>query len=220
MKKDLILIFNVCSFLISCGDEREERPRIDNFSFDGEASNGRPRRWDESELPAKLFLDSRLSTAQKTAILKAVKSWETAAGRTLICIKEMPVGLKSYKTYTNDKLNGAYLEANWTNALLERSDIAVTSIGLKTNGKSILTADISFNSQYYQFQDGFGLATKTVDMETIALHEIGHFLGLSHSDESDTQSVMNPSLDADGKSERHILSESDVKALELRYPTK
>ena len=80
-----------------------------------------------------------------------------------------------------------------------------------------MSADIGFNSSKFIFDDILSLGKSTVDMETVALHELGHFLGLAHSPESNLESVMNPDMDMEHDKNRRVLSEEDVKAIQIRY---
>ena len=55
----------------------------------------------------------------------------------------------------------------------------------------------------------------TFDVESVALHELGHILGLEHSDDPDA--VMQPTFDPD--SIRRVLAPDDLAGIRALYPT-
>ena len=92
----------------------------------------------------------------------------------------------------------------------------------KQAGRIITTADIRFNFQHYNIGDSFSLIQNdervVVDMESLALHELGHLLGLAHiTAESDPYSIMNPSLlIGEGLSNRKV-SRGDIERMQKIY---
>ena len=88
--------------------------------------------------------------------------------------------------------------------------------------KKILTADIRYNHEFYTLGDSFELKPKdgkeVVDMQTLALHELGHLLGLSHMISSaDPQSIMNPSLYIGEGLANRRLSRGDIQRAQKIY---
>ncbi len=72
---------------------------------------------------------------------------------------------------------------------------------------------VHFNDQTYKWGAGNGGSIQ--DIETIALHELGHVLGLDHS--SDPQAVMYPT--APMGAVRRKLSADDINGIRTIYPT-
>lgn len=97
----------------------------------------------------------------------------------------------------------------------ESSDltIAITAYSFDTDSKIITNADIIFNDQYYTFSYGNPVLVNEIDFESSLLHELGHFLGMSHVQEK--ESIMYPSLNK-GQIKRNI-SEKDKERIQNRY---
>lgn len=77
----------------------------------------------------------------------------------------------------------------------------------------ISDADIEFNSVHYNWSEtGTG---GTIDLQSVATHEIGHFLGLGHSDQMD--SVMFPTYS--GGTDSRFLSPDDRAGVCFLYPS-
>ncbi len=72
---------------------------------------------------------------------------------------------------------------------------------------------VHFNDETYKWGTGNGGAVQ--DIETIALHELGHVLGLDHS--ADAGAVMYPTVALGVK--RHSLSQDDIDGIRAMYPT-
>jgi len=66
----------------------------------------------------------------------------------------------------------------YTNAM---ETIALTSVFFDRSSGAIYGADIEINSDRYQFADGNPTGDQ-VDLNAALTHEVGHFLGLAHSD--------------------------------------
>ena len=150
-------------------------------------------------LPVPVVFGDELTLEQRTAIENAVATWEAAAGRDLIEI----VGTAETKpdiTIPSDGLNGIYMPT-------EYSDSGVSSANCKTHLDStgITEADIFFSAKYF---------ATTGDFETIALHEIGHLLGLSHGPEAYPNALMRASISGN----QRTLTKADVAYIQQKYP--
>ncbi|HPI40902.1 MAG TPA: matrixin family metalloprotease, partial [Pseudobdellovibrionaceae bacterium] len=60
-----------------------------------------------------------------------------------------------------------------------------------------------------------GPAARRYNIEAVALHELGHVLGLKHPDETSVNTVMSPKLLEN--SDRIELTEQDLKFLKCEY---
>jgi hypothetical protein len=94
----------------------------------------------------------------------------------------------------------------------------------KSDLNAIDTADIRFNDQYYFLSDSFNAVVpesdtrEIVDMETLALHELGHLLGLTHiAEDEERLSIMNPALFIGAGSGRAKLSRGDIERIQKVY---
>jgi hypothetical protein len=178
-------------------------------------------------LPIEYKFSKFLTPDQRTGITNAMKTWELAIGKTLFKIvgedDRNGDSFKDLYSSLSDVINGHYLDGNWTKTGKSNQVLATTIWdNSPSDDQTIRTADIRFNSQYYIIGDSF-LAKSTpdkevVDMQTLALHEIGHLLGLSHiSADDDSDSIMNPTIFiGEGLSNRR-LSEGDITRIQSVY---
>lgn len=180
-----------------------------------------------AKLPIEYRFSEELSEEQKAGLSKAMKTWETAIGKPIFSRsgidKHKGDNFKDLFSSLQDSINGHYLDGNWAKTGKSTQVLATTIWNnLPGDDETIATADIRFNSNYYVIGDSFtSKATsdrEVVDMESLALHELGHLIGLTHMKvEDDSLSVMNPTLFiGEGLSNRH-LSEGDIKRVQSIY---
>ena len=105
--------------------------------------------------------------------------------------------------------------------------MAVTSILLEITTEEIVESDIVFNTASRWSVDGGGLG---FDVETIALHEIGHLFGLGHSAIGETEigdgsrrlvgaeTIMFPLAFTIGSTQGRTLRPDDVAGVSDLYP--
>lgn len=171
-----------------------------------------------------------------TQIQNAINTWNNAIGKTILVLRSNVVtytgnffpGLFTplqypFKALYYDQISGG--SGGWANNTGKSSSIIATTI-YNSNGNSLLGADIRFNRDEYLFGDtttGNNTSTQYIaDMESIALHELGHVLGLGHAiNESD--SVMYPYINvgpnsSDSPSTARCLSANDVERIRSIYP--
>lgn len=70
---------------------------------------------------------------------------------------------------------------DWPAALGSPEAIAITMFTVDADCE-IIDAPIHFNSAHHQFVDGEPTGEDSVDLQSIATHEVGHLLGLGHSE--------------------------------------
>jgi hypothetical protein len=135
----------------------------------------------------------------------AMKTWEMAVGKPLFAYDgvEGKKGADFRQLYEplGDGKNGNYFDHNWFGATGKPNSVLATTIWENSpqDSSSITKADIRYNAEFYVFGnslDEFSEGKRTiVDMESLAVHELGHLLGLTHVKETEDRfSVMNPSL--------------------------
>ena len=178
-------------------------------------------------LPIKFRFGEHLTKDQQTELLSAMKQWEWAVGRQLFDPQGIHTGVdgdsfKDLYSSLKDDVNGDYMDNNWAKTSKPDHVLATTIWDNGTDPSSILKADIRFNAQHYVIGDSLALAAvenkEVVDMQSLALHEVGHLLGLAHCEpEVDKYSIMNPSLFiGEGLTSREM-SEGDIKRIQSIY---
>ena len=216
-------------YKVSLEDDTREMASATSGSDDPKAPNfglHAPGGW--VELPIPFMTSSELTPAQIKGLKQAMATWERAVGKQLFDFKGVQrdiTGDSFGDLYSSldDSLNGHYLDANWGKTGKSRVVLATTIWENDPDdpGK-ILTADIRYNHEFYTLGDSFELKPKdgreVVDMQTLALHELGHLLGLSHINaSSDGQSIMNPSLYIGEGLANRRLSRGDIQRAQKIY---
>lgn len=159
----------------------------------------------KNNLPVKIWIHTSVSAEFEPSIRAAAETWNRALGRVAIVIEMQKV---SGSLASRDGQNVIYNMNQW-----EREKSAEQGrTSLYWVGDLIQEADIRINDYNYNFygseqQPGF------VSMESLALHELGHVLGLKHEDAS--PSVMATYLRTN--QERTELQQSDQQSLDCEY---
>jgi hypothetical protein len=159
----------------------------------------------KNNLPVRMFLHTSVPAELEPSIRAAADTWNRALGKIAIVIEMQKV---SGSSASRDGRNVIYYMNQW-----EREKSAEQGrTSLYWVGDLIQEADIRINDYNYNFygatpQPGF------VSMESLALHELGHVLGLKHEDAS--PSVMATYLRTN--QERNQLQQSDWQSLSCEY---
>lgn len=95
------------------------------------------------------------------------------------------------------------------------SAMALTTLSYDDNSGRILDADIEFNAEYFDF--GLSGVIDKADVENTATHEIGHMLGLEHSNIQ--ESTMARTAET-GDVDKRSLHSDDEEGLCFLYPEK
>lgn len=239
IKKYLIVItgvFLVFTQFVACGAELYQvsvAEDVDAHAISAESADPSspeyglhaPNGWEE--LPVKFKVGHYLSENQKQGLIKAMATWEKAVGKTLFEYQGVDdVDGDSFKdlySSLNDVINGHYLDNIWGKTKKNPLILATTIWENPANDtKKILTADIRFNSEHYVIGDSIVAENDgrrlVVDMETLALHELGHLLGLTHIDaEVDQESTMAAKLYIGHGLHNRIISKGDIERVQKIY---
>lgn len=195
--------------------------------------------WQGSQIPLQWYLsedglpDSGISNTDLATILQtAFASWESVATSQMAFtymgeLSERLSGIdgKSLITFTDNDYVFPDNELAFaiTYTFTQETTIDDTNNDLDGNGSpdlpnglypagAIYEADIVFNASHPYTNTG---VDATVDIQAVAMHEIGHIIGLSHSIINDT--VMFPFLSSDIPSARTLKADDIAYASQL-YP--
>jgi hypothetical protein len=152
-----------------------------------------PYLWEATAFPRDIRISNSFTTTDEVTNLRAMSgAWETAVenkknfftdtNRT----PEVDSASLSLDSLGNDGVNGIYKITHWP-LELSSGALAVTQLfGRRFNiSKSneyvrIEHGDILINDDIYDFRTGDTGTAGTYDLRTVVLHEMGHYLGLSH----------------------------------------
>lgn len=196
--------------LIGCGQKDANNLGVTESTGVGASTE---LRWPENLIPIKIRFPRALESQIYQSAYYAIEEWNTKADRPLLYFEfvDLPADIPS-DTY--DGKNNFYSQNNWNITGYANGVLAITRF-YYYNGK-MLEADIVLNNtKSYHYHS---LADDTIsyfeyDVQSILLHEFGHFLGFDHTNEPD--SVMKTTL-MSGSFARS-LSIKDVERLNSRY---
>jgi len=105
-----------------------------------------------------------------------------------------------------------FRDTNWEHS---RGILALTSVTFKGSTGEIFDADIEFNSQAYNFTTTDNDLQVEIDIQNTATHEVGHFIGLDHSQEPESTMFATAPLK---ETKKRSLHQDDIAGVCDIYP--
>jgi Matrixin len=210
----------------TCDPSSDECRRNEN----GCVRDGVPIKWKELPLVYRFHGggSSKLDTSSaRAAVRSAFDAWENvecSKGRTSLRFREgsdieddKPLGKKE----ASEKFGIFFRDDEWPHDDADESLALTTQIYGKTSG-TIDYADIEINTADTDFRLTDDEGQEKVDLQAVVTHEVGHYIGLAHSNDPDSIMVARYCASADrcGQSTdvARGLSEDDRKAVCTVYP--
>ncbi len=162
----------------------------------------------KSNLPLKMYFDSKFPLEYRAAVQTAINTWNTATGKTLFVIEGEITGT----TPQHDSLNVIYWQTSWDQTSSATQDEQANTIFYWSDNE-IIEADIVINGQNFAYSTEAVTPANTVDVQSLAEHEFGHAMGLVHV--TDQTSVMNPGLN--NAQDRRKLQPIDLSNISCEY---
>lgn len=234
-----LTLFSVCSVVTSCNDPNLTHARRVIFLDDVESDEGMTHHTADSrmylygihatlgwhEKPVVLRFEHRVPDEIKNGTINAAHSWNDAVGFELLVFGDPIDNFRGpLMDRTKDSISTIGIERHWCRTEKSESVIGTTIWNnLKSNIDMIESSDIVFNTQHYTITDAMNAESTAhgsdiIDAETLALHELGHLLGLAHVDYGDEpDSIMKPIIMSGPGSASRVLSINDVARARFIY---
>ncbi len=109
----------------------------------------------------------------------------------------------------------AWRDDGWGQVASSRA-FALTSVTFNPKSGVIVDADIEVNTEFYDYSASPEPQPNHVDLRNTMTHEVGHFIGLDHTDERDATMFSTAPV---GETEKRTLHPDDIRGICHTYPT-
>lgn len=173
--------------------------------------NGRPVRWQDDRV--ELRIDPALEEAFGSQAVKRAAVVASEAWRGLAHVPDVVIAEGAPAPYdAEERNNGIYLLTDWP---FEDAQVAMTITTYTATG-AIVGVDILVNGERsFEMLPEPALGAQQHDLAAVLTHEVGHALGLAHS-EDDPEATMAAHIRA-GETHQRTLSTDDEAAIMEAY---
>lgn len=184
-----------------------------------------PKGW--YSVPIVLRFEDKVPEDIRTGMRHAARTWNDAVGFDLLTFDlEHEVATRDSDLYgrLKDNLSTIGVESKW--ACTGKPSLVIgTTIwdNAADNQDLIVTGDVVLNTEFYLISDAETAKAdgdrEVVDAESLALHELGHLIGLGHIWSTvDPESVMAHTVFIGEGITNRALSEGDIERVRRIYP--
>ncbi len=217
MTKVTCTLFALLLFFVACEKQSADVKK------GGSVNPNAPSYWLNSKFPLRVKIADQFDGNEVTAITAGAVQWETSTNQKLNFFTietDRPLEITNSAFSSRALYDSEMVVYKTTNWPWDGGVLAITQLwGTRYNqGTSSEYVDLVHADILVNYRNGINTDGSGYDLQTIMLHEFGHFLGLYHSADGipKAASVMYPSigiLDVD----RHVPFQYDINALADLY---
>jgi sugar lactone lactonase YvrE len=152
------------------------------FSYITNSGTGLPIKWPAGSIPVRIMADNSVTlsdgTTRATAIQEATQSWNDLIGSAQFTPQILPAGPAG----DGNGVSEIVFASSVYGRSFDANVLAVTTVWSRGNQRT--EADTIFNTKWTWDSYRGSKHTGTVDIQRVAIHELGHNLGLDHPDEA------------------------------------
>lgn len=189
-----------------------------SYAFVSLQSGALPMFWSNSSVVFTINdgADPRIADGtDEAAVRLAFREWDDVSSSRIAFFEDTGAS-RSRTDWSSDDVHLVIWDMAGTSGFFDSASgglVAITPVDFVPNTGEILDADILFNGKNYTFSTD--LTGGTFDIQNVATHEVGHFIGLDHS--AVVGATMNPFANT-GDTRLRSLEQDDIAGASAIYP--